>query len=48
MSCGAVYVLSFLVAVEAGIPTVSSLGFALLALLLAASGARGLARRRSA
>lgn len=46
MSCGAVYVLSFLPAAAPGIPAVSHLGLTLLALLLAASGAGVIARRR--
>lgn len=46
MSCGAAYVLSFLPALAPGIPTVSSLGLALLVLLLAASGAWMLTRSR--
>lgn len=48
MSCGSVYVLSFLTALAPGIPTVSSLGLVLLVLLLAASGAWRLARQRRA
>jgi hypothetical protein len=46
MSCGSVYVLSLLPALAPGIPTASSLGLALLALLLAMSGAWRLARQR--
>ncbi|HEV2851549.1 MAG TPA: FG-GAP repeat protein [Thermoanaerobaculia bacterium] len=46
MSCGVVHVLGFLPTLEPGIPTASHLGLVLLALLLAASGARLLARRR--
>lgn len=44
--CGMVFVLDALPAPEPGIPTASSLGLALLALLLAVSGAWVLARRR--